>query len=466
MEKGTTSEIVPATQTGKKRLLVNRNFALLVVGQGISQFGDFVFTFTLMVWIAAKVAIGQPWGPLAISAMMVSAYIPYFVIGPWAGVFVDRWSHRRTMVTMDAIRAILIGLLILGTGSLPLLWHLPPLFLIIIVCVEGFLDSTCGQFFNPASRGLIGQIVPEDDLARASGLSQSINATAKIIGPLLAPPLYFAVGIFWGLLVEMLSFVVSLLTLRAIRVPQTEEPVQQRRSQEQPNFWREFTIGLSFVARDRVIRTLIISLMILTLGASTLDPLLLFFIQNNLHTALSLSGVLVTAVGLGTIIGGILFGNIGKWIGLKRLLWLALLSMGLCLIVFSRATNFWFATIVLFPVGALMAGLSVAAGTLMISETPKELIGRVSSASNSLSMLSGTVSIVLGGYLASAVLVSLNWHILGTTFRAVDTVFIGTGVLVFLAGFYALIALRGTDGTNLASTNSGEQEQAELALES
>lgn len=42
MEKNTASENVPTTQTGKKRLLVNRNFALLVVGQGISQFGDFV----------------------------------------------------------------------------------------------------------------------------------------------------------------------------------------------------------------------------------------------------------------------------------------------------------------------------------------------------------------------------------------------------------------------------------------
>ena len=202
------------------------------------------------------------------------------------------------------------------------------------------------------------------------------------------------------------------------------------------------------------------------LGASTLDPLLLFFIQNNLHTALSLSGVLVTAVGLGTIIGGLFFGNIGKRIGLKRLLWLALLGMGLCFMLFSRATNFWFATIVLFPVGALMAGLSVAAGTLMISETPKDLIGRVSSVSGSLSMLSGAVSIVLGGYLASAALVSLNWHVLGTTFRAVDTVFMGTGILVFLAGLYALVALSGTDGTRLASTTAEKQEQAELAVES
>lgn len=113
-----------------------------------------------------------------------------------------------------------------------------------------------------------------------------------------------------------------------------------------------------------------------------------------------------------------------------------------------------------------MAGLSVAAGTLMISETPEDLIGRVSSVSGSLSMLSGTVSIVLGGYLASAALVSLDWHVLGTTFRAVDTVFMGTGILVCLAGLYALVALSGTSAKKPVAAEVKAQEQAELVVES
>lgn len=461
MESNSTSENIAVTQTGKKHLLVNRDFGLLVIGQGISQFGDFVFTFTLMVWLVAKVAVGQPWAPLAISALMFASYGPYFVIGPWAGVFVDRWSHRHTMMTMDAIRAVLIALLILGTGTIPLPWHPSPLFLISIACVEVFLDSTCAQFFNPASRGLIGQIVSREDLARASGLSQTLNASAKLIGPLLAPLLYFAVGIFWGLLINALSFVVSLLTLRAIRVPQGEEPEQEKK---RPQFWSEFAAGLSFAAKERLIRTLIIASVITMLSAGSLDTLMLFFLQRNLHTDLSLSGLLITSIGLGTIIGGIFFGTFGERFGLKRLLWLSLLGMGLLFSIFSRLNNFWLALIILLPVGGLIAALNIAVNAIMIGETPKDLIGRVAAMNGSLLMLGGTISTILGGYLASVTLVTLDWHVLGTTFRAVDTVYLGSGILCLVAGFYAFVALRGIEQKKPAPAEA--EASKELAVES
>src|SRR5258708_16544542 len=162
-----------------------------------------------------------------------------------------------------------------------------------VVWMEGFVDRKCGQFFNPASNGLIGQIVPQEELARAEGLSQTLSAAAKLIGPLLAPLLYFAVGIFWGLLINALSFVVSLLTLRAIHVSQTQEPVQGK---SQPNFCREFVAGLGFSVKVPMIRVLIVPLMITMLGAGSLDALMLFFLQRNLHASLSFTGLLITPI--------------------------------------------------------------------------------------------------------------------------------------------------------------------------
>jgi hypothetical protein len=95
-------------------------------------------------------------------------------------------------------------------------------------------------------------------------------------------------------------------------------------------------------------------------------------------------------------------------------------------------------------------------------ETPKALIGRVSAVVGSLAMLANTLSIVLGGYLASVVLVSLDWHVLGTTFRAVDAVYMATGIVVFLAGLYALIALRGVARKTAAATEPEENTAAPL----
>lgn len=439
METSSTPESPPPPQTGKTGLLINGNYALLVIGQGISQFGDFIFYFTLTVWIVAKVAAGQSWAPVAVSAMMFSAYVPYFVVGPWAGVFVDRWNHRRTMMTMDALRALLVALMVIGTGAIPLPWHLSPLVLVSFVCVEAFLESTCAQFFNPASAGLIKQVVPRESLPQAEGLSQSINASAKLLGPLLGPPLYFAFGIFWGLSINALSFVISLILLSAIRVPQAAQESEQKQTRQ--GFWQEFAAGLAFSARDRVLRVLILSSITFTVGAGAVDSLMVFFLQRNLHTTLSLVGLMASAIGAGTIIGGVTFGKFANRIGLKLLLWGSFLGTGILTIVTSRLTNFLLALFVLLLMGILLAALNVAANALLISVTPKNLIGRVFAVVGSLSVFAQALSVVLSGYLAGVVLVSLDLHTLGTTFRAIDTIYLGVGVLFLLSSLYVLTTL-------------------------
>src|SRR6266496_4307749 len=106
---------------GKTRFFINRNFALLWGGQTISNLGDIIFDTTLMLWIATIIARDQSWAPLASGGVLLVAAIPTFLIGPLAGVFVDRWDKRRTMILMDVLRALLILLLVPVTGVLPFL---------------------------------------------------------------------------------------------------------------------------------------------------------------------------------------------------------------------------------------------------------------------------------------------------------------------------------------------------------
>jgi MFS family permease len=57
-----------------------------------------------MLWIGTIIARGRPWAPAAVSGTLIAAAIPALVVGPFAGVFVDRWDRRRTMMTADAAR--------------------------------------------------------------------------------------------------------------------------------------------------------------------------------------------------------------------------------------------------------------------------------------------------------------------------------------------------------------------------
>src|SRR5437588_966648 len=83
-----------------KGFMINRNFALLAIGQAISNMGDFVYTTTLLVWVFSLTHSAA-----AISGVLIAQYAPVFLLGPVAGVFVDRWNRRSTMIVSEVVRA-------------------------------------------------------------------------------------------------------------------------------------------------------------------------------------------------------------------------------------------------------------------------------------------------------------------------------------------------------------------------
>ena len=106
-------ETMETTETiQKSSWFINRNFTLLWIGRTISITGDFFFSTTMIFWFTTGIARGQSWVPLAVSGVALAETIPTLVVGPIAGVFVDRWDKRRTMLVMDVLRATLIALLL------------------------------------------------------------------------------------------------------------------------------------------------------------------------------------------------------------------------------------------------------------------------------------------------------------------------------------------------------------------
>lgn len=182
-------------------VFINRNFGLLWVAGLISSLGDFAFEAALLVWIAGDLAEGQAWAPYATSIMLAASAIPVFIVGPVAGVFVDRWQDkRRIMIRANIVSAALILVLLILTGLLPLPVRLAlPLSarLTFIVTVV-LLASIVAQFFRPASSVLVRDVVPDAHLERASSLNQTSTSLALLVGPPLATPLVFTAG-RWGL---------------------------------------------------------------------------------------------------------------------------------------------------------------------------------------------------------------------------------------------------------------------------
>jgi len=466
MDPTTTRPAASATLARKPGLFINGNYGRLWLGHTISVFGDFIFDTTLVIWIAAVIARGQTWAPLAVSGVFIATTVPVLIAGPIAGVFVDRWNKRRTMLVMDAARAILVALLILTSGVVPLPFlpggRLPLFWQLGIVYGVVFLLNTLSQFFRPASLALIGDIVPEETQARAMGLSQTSMSIAMILGPTLAAPLFVAFGPEWALGIDALSFVASYLLIHTVVAPPAARSVAEG---ARPSFWREFGGGLRFFVRSRVLVILTISATIVMLGGGALNTLDYFFVTGNLHAPTSLYGALSGVMGIGMILGAILAGAFAQKVGLTRTLWLSLLGMALLITAYARATDIWVAIILIGVAGIPQAALNVAAGPLLLQNTPREMVGRVSSILNPTVTISTLVGAALGGYLDSTVLRGFSATLLGIHFGPVDTIFTCAGLIALVGALFAAFGLWGVKPPTPAPEPAGmETAPVEVSL--
>ncbi|HJZ49194.1 MAG TPA: MFS transporter, partial [Roseiflexaceae bacterium] len=130
-------------------VLRQRNFALLWTGGLISLLGDWLLFIALPFYIYDLTG-----SALATGAMFIAETLPILLFGSLGGVFADRWDRKRTMIVADLLRAVLL-LLLLAVRSPDWLWAI---YLVV------FVQSSIGQFFNPAKGALIPQLVDEQQL--------------------------------------------------------------------------------------------------------------------------------------------------------------------------------------------------------------------------------------------------------------------------------------------------------------
>lgn len=403
--------------------LINRNFTLLSIGQAISNIGDFVYSTTLLIWVFA---LGG--SAAAVSGVLVAQYIPNFLIGPLAGVFVDRWNRLRTMLTSDLTRAGIALLPIFAPGEL----RLPTIYLSV------FLLSSISCFFMPARSGLTQVIVADEEQGQAASVGQVSFALAIIIGPALASPLYFLVGPIIAISINAASYVVSALCLWLMRVPVADlSPAAVRvrtgslNQEETPRgasaILRELRAGFGFVLKTRVLLVVTLLCLIGMFGGGMVNALDIVFVKQRLHTSPEFYGYLTAAGGLGALVGAVVAGLLAKRVQARYMLAGSLILLGLFLGIYALQTWFWIALVFNFIASTANGGLEVGFAPILMLNTPRHLMGRVQAVLNTAMFGASLLSIALAGTLGS--------------FIPVYILLLIGGIFIGLAGIYGWLAL-------------------------
>lgn len=437
------SSIDAPTTARKPGLLINRDFALLWAGQSISFIGDALLDFTLALWIAFDIGRGQSWAPLAVSGVMISSSVGTLLIGPLAGVFVDRWDKRRTMLRFFIIQGVLTAALLLIADVMPLPFfpggHPPLAVQLVTLYAVVLLVYGSAQFTRPARTALIGDLVAEAHLPQASGLVEMMINLSLIIGFGIAPVLFVPFGIGFALIADAASFILAYVLILGVKAPPAARSVQ---AGERGNVRREFVAGIHFSLGNIVIRTMLIVYTVVLFGSGAINALLVFFISQDLHAPKEAIGIFPIVLGLGLLVGSILGGALAKRVGLTRLFWLAIVMLGIAAIALSRQTSLMPGLVCGFLVGVPNGIMNVALMPLVLHVAPREMVGRVMAVLEPTMMVAQIASIAVFGTLASTVFSTFHLTIAGMTFSTYDILILLPGILCIFAGIFAGVSLR------------------------
>jgi MFS family permease len=426
-----------------QRTLINRDYAQLWYGQAVSAIGDTVFGTTLVLWVSQVLARGSPWAPAAVSGILVAAGAAVALVGPAAGVFVDRWNRKSTMMRTEVVRAamvaVLTGLSFVPVRDLPIGLWLAAVYLVV------FVLNAAGQFFLPARFATIGDVVHgEEDRARAAGLAEATTSAAGIIGPPIAALLLLTVGFQWALAANAASYAVSYLAIRFLRLAPKPHPLGPGGGSE-ASLHAEFSVGLRLFTRNRFLVTLLTVTMICQVGTGAINALNVFFVTRDLHASSRLFGIAEAAVGVGFIAGALVAGRFVRWIGARALTWSGLLATGVLAAGYALQRSFPAGLVMLAIYAMPIAMLNTAVVPLLLAAAPRDYLGRVMAVFTPVNQFASMLSVVISGWLTSTVLRTFRASFAGITLNSVSLIFIVAGALIFASGLRAFAALPGDE---------------------
>ena len=376
-----------ATQSSSPRhdpyaVLRVRDFRLLLIGRFITTFGGEMLTFAIAweLWLRTKSA-------LALGMVGLVQVIPVILLSLPAGHFADQHNRRRIMLVTQSIFAtcsLLLAYLSWTEGPLPLIYAC----LLVIGISRAFND--------PASSTLIPETVPPELFSNAATWSSSAWQTAAITGPAAAGLWTALLGNVTGMYIfdalAVFTFVILLSLIHGRQLPLARKAATMDSLKEGLRFMRDTKVILAAITLDMFA--------VLFGGAVALLPIYATDILKVGPTGL---GIMRAAPSIGALTMAFAMAHLPPLKQAGKTLLLAVTGFGLATIVFGLSKNFWLSVLMLGLLGGLDNISVVIRSTLLLTRTPDEMRGRVSSVNSIFIGMSNELGAFESGFLASLV---------------------------------------------------------------
>jgi len=344
------------------RALERRNYRLFFGGQSLSLIGTWM-TRIATNWLVYRLT-GSAW-MLGIIGFLGQA--PTFFLGPFAGVWVDRWSRHRTLVWTQTLSMIQsFALAALAFSGRIAIWQIA-----VLSVMQGIINA----FDTPARQAFLLEMVGDRDvLPNAIALNSTMVNMARLLGPAIGGLIIAAAGEAWCFTIDGISYCAVILSLLMMTI--AAAPPRRR---EEENLWRELREGFGYVSGSLPIRAILLLLAVVSLVGMPYTVLLPIFASKVFHGGAHTLGLLMGSAGVGALMAALTMAARRTILGLGRRIGYAALAFGAALFLFALSTNIILSVALLMLTGFAMMTHMAASNTILQTIADPDKRGRVMS---------------------------------------------------------------------------------------
>ena len=372
------------------RSLVHRNFRLFFGGQSVSLLGTWMQQ-TAMTWLVYRLTQEHHQdSAFLLGVTGFAGQIPVLVVGPFAGVFSDRWHRHRIIIatqTLSMLQAFLLWILT-AAGAITV-WQLIALSL-FLGCVNSF-DMPTRQAF------MTEMLDTGEDLANAIALNSSMVNGARLIGPSIAGIVISLVGEATCFLLNGISFLGVIAALLAMKIP------RKTRDEVQGTVLHGLSEGFRYSFGFPPVRALLLLVALIGLVGMPYVVLMPIIAGEVLHGGPRVYGLLIGASGVGALIGSLYLASRRTVLGLGR--WIAAMTgtFGIGLVAFSFSRSIAVSMALLTVMGFAVIVQLASCNTILQTIVEERQRGRVMSFYTTAFLGMSPLGSLVAGSLASAI---------------------------------------------------------------
>jgi len=340
--------------------LAHRNYRLYWFGNIVSLTGTWIQNIATG-WLVLQLSNS----PFIVGLNSTLMWLPAWFTALPGGVLADRYNKRSLMIITQSLLALFaLALAALTWTRVITIQHM-----LVISCLSGFVVTINA----PVVQSLVPELVGRKDVLNAIALNSTMFNTARIVGPSIAGVLLTTVGAAACFGINSVSFLALIIPLFFIRLSAPAGPAHGQ------SVWERIRDGLKLVGRHPDIRVLIVMIAVFSSFGIIYLPLMPVFARDVFAAGPKGYGMLMTAIGIGAVVGGLTMASVSRTRHKGRILVFGTLCLALLIIGFSFVRDLRLGIVMLGLIGFCQTTVASLSNTLIQTLAPDHIRGRVMS---------------------------------------------------------------------------------------